>query len=339
MTKAEKNFITPYGMNHRKILIIGDSYTTSKEWTRKLPDCGLNVTENKNMIIQAINGSGFTVRDKFKDQLTMAQTKVTTAGLNTGDITDIYYCGCGNDYKTAISTITDAINDCITTASNMFKNAKQYVVPFGSNISAAGRWNFLHNFIQAAHSSYANVANNAPMVLHSPALFQSDGLHPNDAGMKQIAQYMAKFIKGSDELILPFSGVEVTNNNGTVGGNRFAFYNSGTGQLVMRWSGMTASYTDPITFNDNTNTVIGQMSKSTLLLPNYVNDTILSDYIPLRFYVNHDNTKEYTGFLTMLKTDDPNVYNICIFQQYPYFHKIDDVSHIVIEQVEHILTF
>lgn len=337
--ELEKNFITPYGMNHRKILIIGDSYTASKEWTGKLPDYGLGVTENKNMIIQAIGGAGFTVGDKFKDQLTLAQTKVTAAGLNADDITDIYYCGCVNDGGTDASTITSAINDCITAASNMFKNAEQYVVPFGSNISGIARWNFVRNFIQGAHSSNANVAKNAPMILHSPDLFQSDGLHPSNDGMSLIAHYMAKFIKGSDELITPYRTAGVTNNNGTIGGNTFTFCNSGTGQLVMRWTGMEASYTDHITFNYNTNTVIGQMTKTTLLLPNYVNDTILSDYIPVRFYVNHDTTKVYTGFLTMLKTDDANVYNICIFQQYPYFQKISDVSSITIEPVEHILTY
>ena len=181
--------------NHRKVIVIGDSYGVPNDsWVDKIKDMGGfdDNSFNKN----CKNGVGFAKEVNGESFITLLTTGIT---LNPLDVTDIIVCGGWNDYEQTSANIINAIHNFIETANTNYPNANIYIGFIGwfssqiSNISESFPFNNL-NKVRNAYQQGCNYGdktkylNNVEYSLHNQAdIDTTTHYHPNSNGQVKIA--------------------------------------------------------------------------------------------------------------------------------------------------------
>lgn len=205
----------------RRIVCIGDSYGDGwtpdgsfPSWIPKLK-AKLNIA-NEDWCGVSVGGTGFGKDASVPNQYlpNIIQTAYENIS-NPATVTDVIF-GLGyNDYLYADNPtrITNGINTAITTCRQKFPTAKVhiYAIGFTTNKTVQNALNTVYNYY--ARGLYNYQFSNMSDCLSEVALFSSDGIHPVEAGLENIARRMCNvFNNSTDHTTYPndLSGAENT---------------------------------------------------------------------------------------------------------------------------------
>lgn len=188
--------------NSKKVLWIGDSYSTWNNGTLYntfLSASGLNPDNCHNL---AVSGAGF-VSDG--STLFLAQVQGYTGDRN--EITDIIVCGGINDAKpeytssATVTPLTNAINTFCNYCKTNYPNAKINIAFVGGTLPTSSYYETLHpNIAQEwalwAYSIHARgqgckILRTWNTIHLSHYNYNTDGLHPNNTGSIAIGESVA----------------------------------------------------------------------------------------------------------------------------------------------------
>ena len=188
-------------VDKRKFAIITDSYggsfggTIVPFTTRFMNDMGL--TEGVDFCSKYLDGAGF-VSDGRLFITPLEQLAANMPGdMVPSDITDLLVLGGCND-SGITSGLGNGIADFVTRAKQLFPNAKISVGCIGGLNTTAGRVRILKNvlpYYSFAGNYGANFLPNLQYVMTNKNFFQSDGVHPTQAGMNYIGQALASAVQ------------------------------------------------------------------------------------------------------------------------------------------------
>ena len=211
--------ITKYLGNYPGVVTIGDSYgqgegggTIGKytPWTTLVKNY-LGLTENVNYWTNSLGGAGFKValQGKNFEQL-LNELSETMSEQNRNTVGKILVAGGYNDTE---NIYPENLTDFFNTAKLKFPNAIVYVACIGWGTNRGIATNIFNNTVPS-YSKGASLNGgvyiiNSEYSLHNYTWFDSDGIHPNNDGQKNIAQMMVSgLLSGScnnDYYITPIS--------------------------------------------------------------------------------------------------------------------------------------
>lgn len=194
------NLARKHGFNTKNVVIIGDSfagtwYSGYTSYAYILKDL-LNI---ETLHVYSIGGAGYVGKGNLAPYENVTYQEYLDAAFNTGmstyanDVTLVIVQGGGNDYKQEYGRERTAVKNLITDIKSKFTNADIYGV--------SGFW--LHNMYSDTKNGIINGYNEAgvPLFNHSfytfvnhAEYFASDKLHPNELGMKIMANAIANDI-------------------------------------------------------------------------------------------------------------------------------------------------
>lgn len=200
-------------IENKKIIIIGDSYTTddgslvdiTKHWYEYFAET-LGLTLNTNLWVQATPGGGFVTGD-FYDDL----DDITDTISNLSEITDIFVVGGWNDRGQSESDLRDAMTAFNTLAKTKCPNAKITIGFVGKSnpiiVANEGGVNNNRTKLMPTIMSEIKISGelgfrfikNAPYILHNydSSLWEEDGVHPNQAGQTELGKQITfGFVNG-----------------------------------------------------------------------------------------------------------------------------------------------
>lgn len=188
-------------LEHRKILIIGDSYLYGSE----LPS---PETQNYGALIKARGydvtclsspGGGFGAigtSGTFKNLLE------NYTGTDKSDFTDIFILGGINDTFYNMDQLPSAVVGTVNTARSIYPNAKIQIGYISQSHRNLGNiYNtLLTKQIYKTVSNACNCAyiNNSEYMLKFYGLLVSDGVHPTTLGQQYIANYLISYIENGN---------------------------------------------------------------------------------------------------------------------------------------------
>ena len=194
------NLARKHGFNTKNVVIIGDSfagtwYSGYTSYAYILKDL-LNI---ETLHVYSIGGAGYVAKGNLAPYENVTYQEFLDAAFNTematyaNDVTLVIVQGGGNDYKQEYGRERTTVKNLITDIKRKFTNADIYGV--------SGFW--LHNMYSDTKNGIINGYNEAgaPLFNHSfytfinhAEYFASDKLHPNELGMKIMANAIANDI-------------------------------------------------------------------------------------------------------------------------------------------------
>ena len=326
----------------RRLLIIGDSYTSNDAWSQYLNGIDSYWVLDDTYFYRAGGGTGFATSTSWEDLTDDSVNTVQGAGHDVDEITDILYIGGVNDGANSASTILTAGNACIAKAKLLYPKAKRiFIAMVGCLTSGVARYNIQRDVIRgykfiANNNADVYYLENAPFVIHSGIYIQNDGIHPTTSGMQRIASYIYQsVILGNDVMPDYFESISINAlTGGSAGGNTYVSMSDKN--LELFFSGVTINLPSATSWTYNTNLKIGTLStRASALLPTKVSDTLFTDVIPVQAMFN--GTTEIPCNLNIVEESD-NTFGVYLWQGYPYYTAIS-VTHLKIQEFKHILSY
>ena len=187
-------------VNDRKYAIVTDSYGgsfggTITPFTLKFAQY-MGLTAGTDYAYMHLDGAGFVSDGRlFTTPLTQLANSMP-GDMTPEDITDLMILGGCND-ALITSGLGVAIGTTVQTAKSLFPNAKIYIGCIGGFNNLTGRRNILRNVLPYYASCGAQGAiflPNLQYVMTHGDLYQTDGTHPNQAGMDYIANALMEAV-------------------------------------------------------------------------------------------------------------------------------------------------
>lgn len=305
-------FLNDYFKNLKKrvFILIGDSYGEKPfgyegGWTTPFKNFS-GLTEGVNCFTNCVGGTGFVKTGNTGKTFLDLLKDINLGTVNSKDVTDILVCGGCND--------VDTIYNDLNTAILSFRNyCKQHFINANINISmigifkASGKRKLLLSTVLRSYQlavNYGMMYIDSTCCLHRYDFIGEDGIHPTSAGCINIGRnlYNALFIGQGVQLINYNEESLHGENNITYGGNNkfYGFSNNGVIYFGMI-KNTVLTFDTPISINNNSDIIIGNLKYSTLLENNNYPNTIPVQCMAIRssgntiligyIYASDDGTK------------------------------------------------
>lgn len=219
----------------RKLIFIGDSYGdgytpdgNTTGWCdrlkNKLVNCHFSAD---NIYINHKGGASFS--NPSNNYLTLLKS-VGSQVNNKKMVTDVLIGGGYNElaYGDKADTVKSNIDTLISYVQSTYPNAIVHFAPFGvafknRNNQFALRYKLMPAYITKA--CYKNqpfvVIPGAENILSFENMMSSDGIHPNDWGLENIAEYLKGYILGTGSSAIDKRQLSVSLNGGTFTGTMY----------------------------------------------------------------------------------------------------------------------
>lgn len=217
----------------RKLIFIGDSYgdgyTPDGSYTgwcdrlkNKLVNCHFSAD---NIYINHKGGASFS--NPSNNYLTLLKGVQVS---NKKMVTDVLIGGGYNElaYGDQVSTVKSNIDTLISYVQSTYPNAIVHFAPFGvafknRNNQFALRYKLMPAY--TAKACYKNqpfvVVPGAENILSFENMMSSDGIHPNDWGLENIAEYLKGYMLGTGSSAIDKRQLSVSLNGGTFTGTMY----------------------------------------------------------------------------------------------------------------------
>lgn len=305
-------FLNDYFKNLKKrvFILIGDSYGENPYeykggWTTPFKSFS-GLTEGVDCFTKCVGGTGFVKTGNTGKTFLDLLKDINIGTVHPDDVTDILVCGGCNDVDTSYNDLNTAIL--------AFRNyCKQHFAYANINISmigifkASGRRKILLSTVLRSYQLAVNYGMryiDSTCCLHRYDFIGKDGIHPTSAGCINIGRnlYNTLFM-GQGVQLINYNEESLTGGSDvTYGGNNkiYGFSNNGVIYFGMI-KNTVLTFRTPISINNNSDIVIGNLKYSTLLEnSNYPNtipvqcvalqtsgNTVLPGYI----YASDDGSK------------------------------------------------
>lgn len=219
----------------RKLIFIGDSYGdgytpdgNTTGWCdrlkKKLVNCHFSAD---NIYINHKGGASFS--NSSNSFLTLLKGVESQVG-NKKMVTDVLIGGGYNElaYGDKIDTVKSNIDTVISYVQSTYPNAVVHFAPFGvafknRNNQFALRYKLMPAYISKA--CYTNqpfvVVPGVENILSFENMMSSDGIHPNEWGLENIAEYLKGYILGTGSSAIDKRQLSVSLNGGTFTGTMY----------------------------------------------------------------------------------------------------------------------
>ncbi len=216
----------------RKIIFIGDSYGdgytpdgNTTGWCdrlkNKLVNCHFSAD---NIYINHKGGASFSnSSNSFLALLKGVESQVGNKKM----VTDVLIGGGYNElaYGDKIDTVKSNIDTVISYVQNTYPNAVVHFAPFGVAFKDRNNQFALRYKLMPAYTTKACYKNQpfvmvpgAENILSFENMMSSDGIHPNDWGLENIAEYLKGYILGTGSSAIDKRQLSVGLNGGTFAG-------------------------------------------------------------------------------------------------------------------------
>ncbi len=216
----------------RKLIFIGDSYGDGYTpdgntigWCdrlkNKLVNCHFSAD---NIYINHKGGASFS--NSSNSFLTLLKGVESQVG-NKKMVTDVLIGGGYNElaYGDKIDTVKSNIDTVISYVQNTYPNAVVHFAPFGVAFKDRNNQFALRYKLMPAYTTKACYKNQpfvmvpgAENILSFENMMSSDGIHPNDWGLENIAEYLKGYILGTGSSGIDKRQLSVGLNGGTFAG-------------------------------------------------------------------------------------------------------------------------
>lgn len=216
----------------RKLIFIGDSYgdgyTPDGSYTgwcdrlkNKLVNCHFSAD---NIYINHKGGASFS--NSSNSFLTLLKGVESQVG-NKKMVTDVLIGGGYNElaYSDKTDTVKSNIDTLISYVQSTYPNAVVHFAPFGVAFKDRNNQFKLRYKLMSAYTSKACYTNQpfmlvpgAENILSFENMMSSDGIHPNDWGLENIAEYLKGYILGTGSSAIDKRQLSVGLNGGTFTG-------------------------------------------------------------------------------------------------------------------------
>lgn len=216
----------------RKLIFIGDSYGdgytpdgNTTGWCdrlkNKLVNCHFSAD---NIYINHKGGASFS--NSSNSFLTLLKGVEPQIG-NKKMVTDVLIGGGYNElaYGDKIDTVKSNIDTVISYVQNTYPNAVVHFAPFGVAFKDRNNQFALRYKLMPAYTTKACYKNQpfvmvpgAENILSFENMMSSDGIHPNDWGLENIAEYLKGYILGTGSSAIDKRQLSVGLNGGTFAG-------------------------------------------------------------------------------------------------------------------------
>lgn len=194
--EVARKFINLYDLRKRKILFVGDSYSTGHGIAT--PYCDLIITElNNGSQKVALGGVGFVHNETF---LGILQSNIRNI-QNKESFTDVIVVGGFNDRSEDYSAIVTAIGNFYNYARSQFPNAIMHLACVGWSYTIENK-NLVYSNVWSSYSEGARKNNvhydtRLNYVLHDYSVY-GDDVHPNNDGQIVLAGAIKQFLMFGD---------------------------------------------------------------------------------------------------------------------------------------------
>lgn len=186
-------------LEHRKILIVGDSYTygsgladRNTRFTQLMKNKGFDVTDVSSP------GGGFVA---VGDNGTFYKLINDYSQGDETDYTDVWFLGGINDSYADLSDVYNLILNTVNLAHSKFINAK-ISIGYISQTHRLADGGCNYNKVMITRQAYREVCllgkccyiDNADYMLKQYSAIQSDGIHPTEVGHQLIANYLTSYL-------------------------------------------------------------------------------------------------------------------------------------------------
>lgn len=216
----------------RKLIFIGDSYGdgytpdgNTTGWCdrlkNKLVNCHFSAD---NIYINHKGGASFS--NSSNSFLTLLKGVESQVG-NKKMVTDVLIGGGYNElaYGDKIDTVKSNIDTVISYVQSTYPNAVVHFAPFGVAFKDRNNQFALRYKLMPAYTTKACYKNQpfvmvpgAENILSFENMMSSDGIHPNDWGLENIAEYLKGYILGTGSSAIDKRQLSVGLNGGTFTG-------------------------------------------------------------------------------------------------------------------------
>lgn len=216
----------------RKLIFIGDSYGdgytpdgNTTGWCdrlkNKLVNCHFSAD---NIYINHKGGASFS--NPSNNYLTLLKGVESQVG-NKKMVTDVLIGGGYNElaYGDKIDTVKSNIDTVISYVQSTYPNAVVHFAPFGVAFKDRNNQFALRYKLMPAYTTKACYKNQpfvmvpgAENILSFENMMSSDGIHPNDWGLENIAEYLKGYILGTGSSAIDKRQLSVGLNGGTFAG-------------------------------------------------------------------------------------------------------------------------
>ena len=219
----------------RKLIFIGDSYGdgytpdgNTTGWCdrlkNKLVNCHFSAA---NIYINHKGGASFSnSSNSFLTLLKGVESQVSNKKM----VTDVLIGGGYNElaYGDKIDTVKSNIDTVISYVQNTYPNAVVHFAPFGVAFKDRNNQFALRYKLMPAYTTKACYKNQpfvmvpgAENILSFENMMSSDGIHPNDWGLENIAEYLKGYILGTGSSAMDKRQLSVSLNGGTFTGTMY----------------------------------------------------------------------------------------------------------------------
>lgn len=219
----------------RKLIFIGDSYGdgytpdgNTTGWCDRLKNKLVNCHFSAgNIYINHKGGASFSnSSNSFLTLLKGVESQVSNKKM----VTDVLIGGGYNElaYADKIDTVKSNIDTLISYVQNTYPNAIVHFAPFGVAFKDRNNQFALKYKLMPAYTTKA-CYKNQPFVLVPAAenilsfenMMSSDGIHPNEWGLENIAEYLKGYILGTGSSAMDKRQLSVSLNGGTFTGTMY----------------------------------------------------------------------------------------------------------------------
>ena len=186
-------------LEHRKILIVGDSYTY-----------GSGLADRNTRFSQLMKNKGFDVTDVSSpgggfvavgDNGTFYKLVSDYSQGDETDYTDVWFLGGINDSYADLSDIYNLILNTVNLAHTKFINAK-ISIGYISQTHRIADGGCNYNKVMITRQAYREVCllgkccyiDNSDYMLKQYSAIQADGIHPSEVGHQLIANYLISYL-------------------------------------------------------------------------------------------------------------------------------------------------
>ncbi len=216
----------------RKLIFIGDSYGdgytpdgNTTGWCDRLKSKLVNCHFSAgNIYINHKGGASFS--NSSNSFLTLLKVVESQVG-NKKMVTDVLVGGGYNElaYADKIETVKSNIDTLISYVQSTYPNAIVHFAPFGVAFKDRNNQFALRYKLMPAYTTKACYKNQpfvmvpgAENILSFENMMSSDGIHPNDWGLENIAEYLKGYILGTSSSAIDKRQLSVGLNGGTFTG-------------------------------------------------------------------------------------------------------------------------
>lgn len=219
----------------RKLIFIGDSYGdgytpdgNTTGWCDRLKNKLVNCHFSAgNIYINHKGGASFSnSSNSFLTLLKGVESQVSNKKM----VTDVLIGGGYNElaYADKIDTVKSNIDTLISYVQNTYPNAIVHFAPFGVAFKDRNNQFALKYKLMPAYTTKACYKNQpfvlvpgAENILSFENMMSSDGIHPNEWGLENIAEYLKGYILGTGSSAMDKRQLSVSLNGGTFTGTMY----------------------------------------------------------------------------------------------------------------------